>query len=464
MHQDKLKTVFLYKNVRFLNLYNLFKPHYTKGISQALYVFFVNTLAVFNSLSVELRFNFLSCCRGSRYFFNNKKIFNSLKLNLHFFLNFVVYYIFLILKKNVFTLFRLNSGLSLNFLYLSFKHPLRCSKSLIFTKVKGPLSWINNLDIFLKKNKLVLVKCLYQLKKNVSSQKQLFLNNFSSNFFYSFFFLWNFLLFTPSLNFLFLNSSLSNFFNYSTKLWESFFKNKICVYKYLNISNADTLRFNYTKLLKFRKLKYKVLKFIEDSLFSDILVRLTESVTGGKSIVSVNKSLKEQLTVYELAKLNMLKRRLQNSVQSKFWRLNTKFLHSKTNSLRHFYRRGFSFFWYEITLICFLMFKSRDTSLLITYVKKKMRFMNLFSHKFFLKKMWLVLRLLFVETRSLYLIYGIKIKISGKLSVTGNSRTRTKIFKEGVISYSNMTIRADYSFSIIKTKTGCLGFSLWLFF
>ena len=60
----------------------------------------------------------------------------------------------------------------------------------------------------------------------------------------------------------------------------------------------------------------------------------------------------------------------------------------------------------------------------------------------------------------MYVVHGIKIKVSGKLSVTGNSRTRTKIFKEGIISYSNMTTKADYSFNIIKTKTGCLGFSL----
>lgn len=464
MHQEKSRTTFLYKNLHFLNFYSLSVLSNKKPQNLPLFAFLINVLLKFFALAKSSSLYLLNYVCGSYIFFNNKKNFNILKFGYYGYLKFLVFYIFLIFKKNMYSIFSLNQQLSLEFLYLSLKLSFYNPTYLNFVKFKKIPLWFSDTEIFLKKNKLNFFRCVVNLRKNVLSQKKLFSDSFSIKFFYSFFFLWNFVLFAPNLNFFFLNSSSTSFFSYSLGIWELFFKNKVFVYKYLNISNFNYLNLNYSKLLKFRKLKYKVLKFIEDSLFSDILVRLTESVTGNKTIVSVNKSLKEQLTAHEFTKLSILKRRLQGSSQSKLWRINTRFLQNKTKSFRNFYRKSLSFFWYEMTLVCFLTYKSRDSSMLMTYIKKKMRFMNLFSHKFFLKKLWLVLKLLFVETKLLYNVCGIKIKVSGKLSVTGNSRTRTKIFKEGVISYSNMTIRVDHNFIIIKTKTGCLGFSFWLFF
>lgn len=463
MYRNTHKNTFLHKSVCFINFYAFSKLLGKLFIGYNVYAYFINVLSRLCLFSKKSSVASLSYKRGKYLYFSNCSLFNYLKLDQFFFLESFVYFIFFIFKKNVYSLFRLRQSMSLNLLSLSFKGVLG---SVISNSLKSQpvYSWFSEVGMFLKKNNLNLLRHTVNHKQYAFVQKLLPIGLLSINMFYSFFHLWNFLLFTPHLNFLTLNPSASFNFSHSVRIWESFFKSKVSVYKYLNISSFDNLLSTHVKLLKFRKLKYKLLRFIEDSLFSDVLVRLTESVGNCKTIISINKSLREQLTVYELAKLDILKRRLQNSIQSRFWRLNTKFIQNKTRSFRHFYRRGFSFFWHEITLVCFLMYKSRDTSMLMTYIRKKMRFMNLFSHKFFLKKLWLVLNLLFFETRSVYFIYGIKVKISGKLSVTGNSRTRTKVFKNGIISYSNMNTRADYSFSIIKTKTGCLGFSLWLFF
>lgn len=110
--------------------------------------------------------------------------------------------------------------------------------------------------------------------------------------------------------------------------------------------------------------------------------------------------------------------------------------------------------------MCFLFYKSRDTTILLSFLYYRMQNINMFSHKNFLKKIFLVLRLIFPTAEKLFGVRGLKLRISGKISVTGNSRTRTMLFKQGLTSYSNMNIKSDYSFNIIRTDTGCLGLSI----
>ncbi len=66
-----------------------------------------------------------------------------------------------------------------------------------------------------------------------------------------------------------------------------------------------------------------------------------------------------------------------------------------------------------------------------------------------------------------FFIYGIAgffVRISGKISVTGNARKRRLIFKCGKSSFHNFAIRVSNDFYLVKTKTGCLGIVLNLFY
>ena len=108
----------------------------------------------------------------------------------------------------------------------------------------------------------------------------------------------------------------------------------------------------------------------------------------------------------------------------------------------------------------FIFYKSRDTMILLSFLYYRMQRVSMFTHKNFLKKIFLVLRLIFPTANRLFKVQGLKLRISGKISVTGNSRTRTMLFKQGLTSYSNMNIKSDYSFNIIRTETGCLGLSV----
>lgn len=125
------------------------------------------------------------------------------------------------------------------------------------------------------------------------------------------------------------------------------------------------------------------------------------------------------------------------------------------------------------------------------------------GHKFFLKEaVWLmhlafslkditifaawlkamILRISFWRTRSIFRflkyyfeqylvrifpqmkIRGIKIKLKGKISVGGNSRKRTILYRIGLTSRSMVNLKVIHDFRTISTFTGVMGLQIWLFF
>jgi hypothetical protein len=54
----------------------------------------------------------------------------------------------------------------------------------------------------------------------------------------------------------------------------------------------------------------------------------------------------------------------------------------------------------------------------------------------------------------------LKLKLKGKISVAGNARTRTLVYKIGETGYSKLNNRVLSDFSLINTFTGVLGFKI----
>jgi ribosomal protein S3 len=75
-------------------------------------------------------------------------------------------------------------------------------------------------------------------------------------------------------------------------------------------------------------------------------------------------------------------------------------------------------------------------------------------------RLFKIFKLLFLKTKTFYNILGLKIRLTGKLSVTGNARTRSIYFQIGLTNKSNLKTQVDYSFASINTDTGCLGLSV----
>jgi ribosomal protein S3 len=57
-------------------------------------------------------------------------------------------------------------------------------------------------------------------------------------------------------------------------------------------------------------------------------------------------------------------------------------------------------------------------------------------------------------------IKGLKIKLKGKISVAGNSRKRTILYRVGKTSHSEIQLRVDHTKETINTFTGVMGFQV----
>ena len=447
----------------FFNLFNFFKFNLLNNFLNFFIFIITKIFLKFTKFSnnfifkkFSLKFLFINIRGVSYYKINNQKFFN----NFYFFFKlkiFIINYFYLV-KSSIKTVFFLNYITPLSKSYYSIKNFLYSSNS-----------DFSNLTFFKKSNDESLVN--FHVINNVNStsnisllKQQHFVNDstvidiLDNNLIFSFFYLWKILLYMPIqvTNI----TEISNFYNLFFK--NKFIKNNVLL-NYLNISNLNFLKLNTKKYSIKKKIQLKVFKFIEDLHFSDTLVRLVESVSNMKTLILINRSLLQQLSFYEWTRFDLFRRRFQSSSRFKFLKTNTRFLQAP---FYFFYNMGKSqdFYWFELTLVCFLFYKTKDTTILMTFLYNKMRVMSLFKHRFFLRRVFFILRVLFYEISNIYGVVGIRLRIVGKISVTGNSRTRTIHFKEGIISNSNMTTRVDHNYTIIKTNTGCLGLSLWLFF
>jgi ribosomal protein S3 len=90
--------------------------------------------------------------------------------------------------------------------------------------------------------------------------------------------------------------------------------------------------------------------------------------------------------------------------------------------------------------------------------------MSLFSHGRFFYLLFIFFNIAFVYFKGEYGLAGIKIRVAGKISVTGNARKRSMIFKKGITSSNNIQTKVSYDFYLVRTKTGCLGVSIYLYY
>jgi len=196
----------------------------------------------------------------------------------------------------------------------------------------------------------------------------------------------------------------------------------------------------------------------------------------------------------------------------------------KTRSLRMFgnnsYRKVVAF-WYYATLVRFIQFvfgsyvlfqffPFLDKMVHVSFVSRYqlwMRKLNYFErrlgHRFFLEEglhiihmsfyekdvklihSWLtaiITRISFWKTRFIFRFIkyiflnhfqpmfadlnakGFKIKLKGKISVAGNSRKRTILFRAGKNSHTNLNLRVLHHKNTIVTFTGVMGFQIWIFY
>jgi len=168
------------------------------------------------------------------------------------------------------------------------------------------------------------------------------------------------------------------------------------------------------------------------------LIRFIENVTGKKPILQFYPFLNQNIPIDDV-------------VRYKQW----------MPRMRSFERRlGHKFFFEEALHIMHLALTLKDSVIFSSWLKMLMLRINFYKT-----------RSIFRFLRYLFLFYfgpifnelgakGLKIKLKGKISVAGNSRKRTILFRSGKTSYSQTNLRVSHHKQTVNTFTGVQGFQV----
>ena len=284
------------------NMFNFFKSKTV--VSFFKFFFFISNI-----------FKYFDNCGGAYDVVRSSSLnFLFMRISNHFYIKvinarlFIKYLIFYNLKSFIINYFLVIRGGIQSMLMLNFLTPLRhthfsiknfffnLSTHLTLYKKEQPGSPILNFNI-LKNVRLLDTLSIYKPHGYNIKQHGYLVEALSCGLTLSLFSLWNFFLFLPlNTTGLALLPSISNVYNLFVK---GSLANNVILSKYLNISNYDFMRFNRTHISFFKRLRRKVFRFVDDLHFSDTLVRLVESVSKMKTLIFVNRSLKQQLSFYE---------------------------------------------------------------------------------------------------------------------------------------------------------------------
>lgn len=109
-----------------------------------------------------------------------------------------------------------------------------------------------------------------------------------------------------------------------------------------------------------------------------------------------------------------------------------------------------------------ILLYSKDIDMFIKVLKKALQNMHFKSHKKFLYFFKIFITKSMYYYFSIFNFKGFYFYISGKISCTGNSKTRKYIIRCGKYSFTSKNLKLKHRKDLIFTKTGVLGFSLFI--
>lgn len=244
-----------------------------------------------------------------------------------------------------------------------------------------------------------------------------------------------FWLITPQIN-------ANHLFNYAlTSLNDHSFSTRLNFFKNSNLWPSSffhfTLKRKILKIFSFNKFLPNVTMW-----YYNILIRFMESCTGKKIFLKFNPFIENFLSFTDIARCNMWSIRI-NSFQ--------KLL-------------GPKIFLNESLRIMHIALRFKDPTFFANWIKGMLNRMSFWKYRLLFRYIKFAMRYLFWLYFSDLQFKGLKIKLKGKISVAGNARTRTLVYRIGETGYSKIDNRVLCDSSIINTFTGVLGFKIWFFF
>lgn len=127
-------------------------------------------------------------------------------------------------------------------------------------------------------------------------------------------------------------------------------------------------------------------------------------------------------------------------------------------------RLGHRFFLEEALHIFHLGFLLRDASIIGSWLRSMIIRISFWKTRLIFRFLKYLFTTYFTHIFKDLGMQGIKIRLKGKISASGNSRTRTIHYRAGVTSHSTVDVRVLHERYTINTFTGVLGLQFWLFY
>ena len=176
--------------------------------------------------------------------------------------------------------------------------------------------------------------------------------------------------------------------------------------------------------------------------YFNMLVRFAEFCTGRKVYIKLNPFIEKSLL-------------LTDQMQCRLWE-------SRVAGFQRIL--GPKLFVKESLRIFMIALKYKDPTFLINWIKAMLYRMSFWKYRVLFRYIKFVLKNLFEPNFEVFGLRGFKVKLKGKVSVAGNARTRTLLFRVGRTSHSEFSNKIAHSFTLINSFTGVMGFNLWFFF
>ncbi len=230
----------------------------------------------------------------------------------------------------------------------------------------------------------------------------------------------------------------SRFFSYFTQF---FFYTKRNDFFFNNINkNKNFSYFLKKKIIK--TLNYKKFDLWLAPWYSHSLIRFLEKCSGKRVLLKFFFFLGNCLNFYEQSRCLLWSQKLQNFQKT----------------------IGNGFFLTESIQIIYIAIKIKDPYFLINWVREVFNKINFWKYKMFFHYLKYLFKYFFWSIFSELKIKGLKFKLKGKISVTGNARTRTVTYQIGHVSHSTYDNKILHAFDLVKTFTGVIGLQIWMVF
>lgn len=266
-----------------------------------------------------------------------------------------------------------------------------------------------------------------------------------------------------------INFNINNYLNQNYSHQLKFYINIFYIFKILNVRHY--LKIN-TKPYSNYKLYNIIVKLSIDNLAQSNnywYLNNNKSLNSTKLILN-NKSI----IIYRVALLDLiLKKYLEKTLSSKiflnFDKYNIMFYKIK-NSCFYYFKKKLKRMKRvlkdnKITLKTFInifmiFIYTKDINLIYRVLTDTIQSMSFKNHKRFLYYLKLFITRTLIKYYRFSKFLGFYFYISGKISCTGNSKTRKYIISYRKHSFSNKTLKINLKKGLIYTKTGVLGFTL----